>query len=776
MKKTSLALIISALIAVCAFLPLLWSITDPRSEFNYGDFFTVFGEDSAKIRKEMTLSTFSQGTENAKTNRFVLIAGLSIVSDFIEFSDGQFHGILILVFILIGCFGIYRLVNLLEKDEDLAALLILILVPFYLLNFWAVDRIIHLWIWFTYATFPLFISFGLTFFRGNRDMITYSLLLGFTGFIPHSMIYLFSIHIMVSLYHLLDKKRLVDVGKFIFLPTILFILLNMPSILLGIATGAVYPISVSEEQLGMLSRNGELINALAFSNGWWPQVPDEEIFGNLIFRISSIMIFALVFFTFATASIKKDRFRLAAIAMAAVLAILFAAQGTNNRILGFLVDGIGEMGLIQIFAPFREWARLSILIPVFLSIIFIVAANKRKKLCIAFAALLLINLAATPAWSYINKSYSAIETPEQYLIMKDTITGNSKTIIVWPEITGKIFGTARSKWNTEKTVQRLHGIGEEYGSYELGLQMAKGDVPKRFLDSLNIRYVIKRHDVYEGDYSRFDYGWLECEKTGWLELCINDIDEQPFRIYHGTIESGPEDLLSLAYLDLKGYAPSEEGSEYVVNGIKEGKKSIFIFEAEEMGGNTKIVNDPAASRNKISGIGKYALWNEFESREGNYSVILIGNGNFTVRIDGKEVLDNAELDGGRKRFYIDGNGTVDALWIIEDELKERKVALVEGYERLSQNHWRVNVTAQEPFILGFAETYSSNFEARIYQDGKISSKNSPIRIYGGINGFRINETGKLEVEILHTPQEAFDLGLIISWLTFTGCVFWMVKK
>lgn len=768
---------ISTILVIIAFLPLLVSIVEPGSQFLYGDFATRFGENSAEIRKDLTLSTFSLGTENKDTNRFVLVSGLSIISDFIGFSDGQFHGILILVFILIGCFGIYRLVNLLEKDDAPAAWLVLILVPFYLLNFWAVDRIVHIWIWFTYATFPLFISFGLTFFKSRKDTVIYSLLLGFTGFIPHSALYLFFIHIMISAYHLLNKKQLADAGKFFFIPAIIFILLNMPSILLGIATSTEYPISVSEEQLHMLSRNGELINALAFSNPWWPQVPDKEIFDNVIFRISSIFLFALVFLAFVTSSIKKERFWLMAVAMVAVLAVLFAAQGTKNQMVGFLVDAIGEIGLIQILAPFREWARISIVIPAFLSIVFITASNKRKPFYIVFAILLLLNLATSPAWSYINKSYSAIETPEQYLIIKNKVVGYSKTMNLWPESTGNIFGTLRSNWNTEKTVQNLLGVGEGYGDYKLGQQMAKGDMPKEFLDNLNIRYVIKRYDVYEGKYIRFDYEWLDCEKIGQLRLCINDIDEQPFRIYHGTIEAGPDELLSLAYLNLKGYAPSEESQEYVVNEITEGKKSIFIFEAENMGGNTKIINDSTASRNKISQIGKYELWNDFESRKGNYSAILIGEGSFTLRIDGKKVENGRiEIEGGRKRFYIDGNGTVDALWIVEGELIEKTVATVKGYERLAPNRWKVNVTAQEPFILGFAETYNDNFEAIVCRNGEIISKNAPARIYGGINGFIINETGNLEILISHKPQEMFNFGLMISWLTFLGCAFWMVKK
>ena len=39
-----------------------------------------------------------------------------------------------------------------------------------------------------------------------------------------------------------------------------------------------------------------------------------------------------------------------------------------------------------------------------------------------------------------------------------------------------------------------------------------------------------------------------------------------------------------------------------------------------------------------------------------------------------------------------------------------------------------------------------------------------------INGFWINETGELEIEIRYKPQDWFELGLKLSATTFTGCI------
>ncbi len=45
-----------------------------------------------------------------------------------------------------------------------------------------------------------------------------------------------------------------------------------------------------------------------------------------------------------------------------------------------------------------------------------------------------------------------------------------------------------------------------------------------------------------------------------------------------------------------------------------------------------------------------------------------------------------------------------------------------------------------------------------------------IPLYSVINGFWINETGNLEIVIRYKPQDWFERGLIISALTFIGCI------
>ncbi len=759
----------STLLVLVAFLPMIRSIVDPESEFSFGDFFTRIGKDSAEVRKDVTLKTFSYGQDNKDNNRFFLVAGLTVLSDFFEFSESQFYGLLIAFCIIIGSYGIYRLAGILEKDDERSALMIMLFIPFYFLNLWSVERIVHIWIWFTYAIFPLFMSFGLTFFRSRRDMITYSLLLGFFGFIPHSFIYLAFFHVLGAAKHYIDGKRR-DLLVFLILPVAAFILLNMPAILIGIMTKTVYPIEVTHGDLYMLSRNGDLINALAFSNNWWPQVAMEDIVDNLLFRMSSISIFAVALLSFAKT---RKHPPLMALSFAAIVILLILVQGTNVSAISFFVDKISDAGLEQMFALFREWARLSILIPLLLMITLLLA----KRYDYLVAAIIIINLAVSPSWIYLNENFNAVHTPQQYLDLKEKITGNYKTIAVGPENIERIYGIPRSSWDTSKTHQNLLGIGEGYDNWELGERIQGKDLPKNLLDVLNIKYIIFKTDFFGGSGWAMDYSYLGCEDVGNLSLCINPIKERPFRTYRDLVYY--DDLDSITYPDLKGIAPSKENdSSYIMNRLEEGKKSIFAYEAEDIGGDN--MSDQRSSGNAIARIGNISKeimtnggYHRFMVRANGSLTITLSNYSFPIDSDVMQIHEyDVELAKGKAILTATGNGSLDSFYLVEGGLIEPPGPV--SFERNDVNDWTVHTNATSPFFLSFAETFDENFEARIYSDGKLVSVQKPFRIFGYINGFRID--GGDTIRIIHYPQEIFDTGLIVSWITALVLLAAWVRK
>jgi len=108
---------------------------------------------------------------------------------------------------------------------------------------------------------------------------------------------------------------------------------------------------------------------------------------------------------------------------------------------------------------------------------------------------------------------------------------------------------------------------------------------------------------------------------------------------------------------------------------------------------------------------------------------------------------------------------------LEDIFKTKdSPAKVKNYKKINPTLWKVKVNAQKPFMLSFAESYDPLWEARIYKNGQKIKIVKSIPLYSVINGFWIDQTGDLEIVIRYKPQDWFEIGLVISTLTFLGCI------
>jgi hypothetical protein len=111
------------------------------------------------------------------------------------------------------------------------------------------------------------------------------------------------------------------------------------------------------------------------------------------------------------------------------------------------------------------------------------------------------------------------------------------------------------------------------------------------------------------------------------------------------------------------------------------------------------------------------------------------------------------------------NETINELF----KTNETPASIME-YTKIDPTKYEVKVNATEPFMLSFAEGYDPLWEARIYKDGEKVEVVKSIPLYSVINGFWVDETGDLEIEIRYKPQEWFELGLWVSVTTFIGCI------
>jgi len=530
-----ISFLFSLSILVILFAPLLSPILDARLEFIYGDFSAIININSSMDRYQVTYYTFNQhlGALTLDVNRAFLLESISILANLIHITDSQIHSVIILISLILGSYGIYKLTTLFIKNKKYQALLIPTLTIFYYLNLWSAERLGHIWIWDAYAIFPLYLYLGLAYISNEKTkfLLTYSLLYAIYGMIPHNFLYMLFIHLSLVIFSIIKPPRKIKTTFLLAtVPLVIYTLLNMPVLLIAfIVKGATYPIQITMDQLSMLSRNGTLLNIFTFSNNWWPQVPTSTL-NNPLFRATSILIFILTFSTIMF--IKKEDKKHSTLMLLSsifILGLIFIIQGTNNPLLVSILHFLGKAGYLQIFAPLREWGKLSILIPPFLILMLITGLTflKTKKVIIISTLLILtiLNITYSPALIYIHQVYSPARIPQEYYNLSTKISPSYKTLWIYPTSANNILGTWRYIWNKDKAISTNleWSIGSEHNrDFQFVKMLSQKEAPEKLLDSLNIKYIIKRTDILGATSFKPEYSYLKNKTIGYLTLQENN--------------------------------------------------------------------------------------------------------------------------------------------------------------------------------------------------------------------------------------------------------------
>jgi len=93
--------------------------------------------------------------------------------------------------------------------------------------------------------------------------------------------------------------------------------------------------------------------------------------------------------------------------------------------------------------------------------------------------------------------------------------------------------------------------------------------------------------------------------------------------------------------------------------------------------------------------------------------------------------------------------------------------------KINPTLWKVQVNASKPFMLSFAESYDPLWEATVYKDGKKIETITSIPLYNIVNGFWINQTDSINIEIKYKSQDWLETGLIISCLTLLTALLYI---
>jgi hypothetical protein len=299
--------------------------------------------------------------------------------------------------------------------------------------------------------------------------------------------------------------------------------------------------------------------------------------------------------------------------------------------------------------------------------------------------------------------------------------------------------------------------------------------------------------IGNGIYAQYDtvtYSWLE--DMSYLDVNLSDFEA----CFSVKLRTQGHAALNFVTSDGKYYSFQIRTDESRIEKSKEGKRQISINMGVRAQPN-KWYNVCAQKKNDTlmlmvdSEMAALAIDNEFK-----YGYVGLSTCNTTAYFDnltikdlttGREIInENFDsypfgqspstwniYDNERSKWRI-GIDNEQNLSITVDKIFGRKLPFVTAYQKINPTLWKVQVNATKPFMLSFAESYDPLWEARVYKDGKLVEKVKPIPVYGVINGFWISTTGdNLEIVIRYKPQDWFEIGLVISGITFASCLFYL---
>lgn len=272
-----------------------------------------------------------------------------------------------------------------------------------------------------------------------------------------------------------------------------------------------------------------------------------------------------------------------------------------------------------------------------------------------------------------------------------------------------------------------------------------------------------------------------------------------------TKENGFNAVNVLALVPSYEYRMMEKNTSSLLN----GKRLIYTIEAESdlyrKDTNISYTYGNNASNGKVIQFNeKSKTWKTITIlRPSNYKLALRANGSLYITLDkvrynissnmsGLTYIGPIYLNRGYHSIEItQDNKTMkselDNIWIYSTNYTNETLddifitndvpARLSHYTKASSTHYKTEINATKPFMLSFAETYDPLWSLTINKvDGKYIEPKTihSMPLYSIVNGFWINQTGNLDITIEYEPQKWFHTGIIISILSLTICIIYLL--
>ena len=97
-------------------------------------------------------------------------------------------------------------------------------------------------------------------------------------------------------------------------------------------------------------------------------------------------------------------------------------------------------------------------------------------------------------------------------------------------------------------------------------------------------------------------------------------------------------------------------------------------------------------------------------------------------------------------------------------------------DKINLTLWNVSISTSSPATIRFAEPYVQAWEPSVYKDGKKIEVVNSLPLYGVLNAFQIKNTGDLNIILNFVPQYWYQIGLLMSGLTFAFCIIYIIYE
>ncbi|WKZ24205.1 MAG: hypothetical protein QY312_01190 [Candidatus Dojkabacteria bacterium] len=519
MKRFPLFSLYIFLVAVAlvflAHIMILLPVLAPSLTFSFADLSALIGPKSGDLAFQKILFPYDSAGSSFSLEyfRYASLPGvLFLAASLLGATESWVWSVMTAIALSLGVFGFYKLFRQ-ELQSPLGATAVAALLLFYFLNFYAVGRVIHIYIWFGYLVTPYLASLAFDYAKFGRKHSLIALALVFSQFFvfPHGLVYGALLIGLLSLF--VARKSIKNAVSFLLSGALGYLVLNIQIFLSLLFPSSQYPIPANISMFELLSRNGSVENSLTFTNNWWymTDMSDMQYYQAIAVVITifaGVSLVVLLIRALLTKSWRDVWFLVALSVFAAIVLIL--GSGMNNEIVRAGVEWASSVGILGGFLVFREWARILLLLPILYVLVWSVSFSTfSEKSFVGLASRRFIPLIGVLflvfsyfSFSLLWKSFSPVIFPRQYAELQTEIGEYSKVLWLSPTERPELYGLPRLSWDFGKTPDMVtKSIGNRYGnSSSVTLPMTnyleKESHSRELAKDLLINHIIARYDIF----------------------------------------------------------------------------------------------------------------------------------------------------------------------------------------------------------------------------------------------------------------------------------------